>query len=282
MRIGENVTVYAGAQPQNGGAVENGGKGQEKRKTLFAGDMNPGNTLQDRIAQRKEEARKQALKVVGEALAGRQAVDDGLEESRTHIEELKEEARELQEEAAGVTKRREDLEKAYEAGELSGKDYAEEKSALTQEEKAYQKKLGENEGARMGEEAVIRGTKRELLKDKSMVTARDEAALIMEAAGDEIIGMALEESREHIDEESRKREEQAEKLREEEEKKEEILEKREEREEKLEELLESVPVKEMVTLDQMQEDVRQEVQNIIDKMNLLSDDIKGAKVDQTI
>lgn len=282
MKVGENVTIYAGAQPMNGGVLENGKKEQENRKTLFAGDRNPGNTLQDRIAQRKEEARKQAMKVIGEALAGRQAIDDGLEESRAHIEELKEEAKGLQEEASGVTKRQEDLEKAYEAGEISQGDYAKEKADLSQEEKVYQGKIGANEGARMGEEAVIRGTKRELLKDKSMVNAQDEAALIMEAAGDEIVGMVIEDSRDHIDEESRKREEQAEKIREEEEKREEILEKREEREEKLEELTESVPVKEIVTLDQLQEDVRQEVQDIIDKMNLLSEDMKGVAVDHML
>lgn len=282
LRIGENVTIYAGQQPLNGEAVEKGEREQEKRKTLFAGDMNPGNTLQDRIAQRKEEARKQAMKVVGEALAGRQAVDEGMEESRAHIEELKHEALELQEEASGVEERREALENAYQAGEVGQAAYEEEMANLDQEAKVYQDKLGENKGAQMGEEAVIRGTKRELLKDKSMVSAQDQAEQIMEAASDDIVGMVMEDSREHIDEESQKREEQAEKIREEEEKKEEILEKREEREEQLEELLESAPVEEIVTLDQMQEEVRQEVQSIIDKMNLLSEDIKGVAVDQML
>lgn len=282
MRIGENVTIYAGAQPQNGGTVERDGKEQEKRKTLFAGELNPGSTLQDRIAQRKEEARKQAMKVVGDAWAGRQAIDEGMEESRAHIEQLKQEALELKEEASGVTERREALENAYQAGEISREAYEAESKDLDQEEKVYQGKLGENKGMQMGEEAVIRGTKRELLKDKSMVSAQNQADQIMEAAADDIVGMVLEESRDHIDEENEKREEQAEKIREEEEKKEELLEKREEREEEMEELLESAPVKEMISLDQLQEEVKQEVQNIVDKMNLLSDDLKGAMVDQTL
>lgn len=282
MRIGENITLYAGTQPPNGKAVENGEKEQEKRKTLFAGEMNPGNTLQDRIAQRKEQAQKQAMKVVGKAWAGRQSVDEGLDESRAHMEELKQEARDLQEEVSGVEKRREALEKAYQAGEIGQAEYLSEKSALAEEEKVYQDKLRENKGSQMGEEAVIRGTKRELLKDRSMGKAWDEADQIMEAAGDDIIGMVVEDSRDHIDEESQKREEQAEKIREEEEKKAELLEKREEREEKLEELLESAPVKEMISLDQLQEEVKQEVQNIVDSMKLLSDDIKGAMVDKAL
>ncbi|MCM1188043.1 MAG: hypothetical protein NC541_01955 [bacterium] len=282
MRVGENITIYTGTQPQTNGAVENREKEQEERKTLFAGELNPGNTLQDRIAQRREQAQKQAMKVVGEAWAGRQEIDEGLDESREHIKQLKQEAKELQEEASGVNERLEELEKAYEAGEISQEEYLSEKANLQQEATTYQSKLSENRGEQMGEEAVIRGTKRELLKDQSMVKAQKEADQVLEAAADEIIGMAVEASRDHIDEESEKREEQAEKIREEEEKKEELQEKRKEREEELEELLEEMPVKEMVSLDQLQEDIRQEVQGIVDKMKLLADDLKGAVVDQAL
>lgn len=282
MKIGENITLYTGAQPVNGRVAEEAQKEQEQRKTLFAGDINQGNTLRDRIAQRKEQARRQAMQVVGDALAGRKTVDEGLDESRARFEDLKREERDLKEEAAGVEERRQELEEAYAAGEIDQAQYLSEKAALDQEERAYQGKLADNRAAQMGEEAVIRGTKRELPKDQSMLKARDQAEEIRKAAGEEIMGMVLEESRDHIDEESRKREEQAGKIREEQEKLEEIQKKRDEREEELEKLLASAPVEEMVSLDQLQDEIRQDIQNIVDKMKVLSDDIKGAMVDEAL
>lgn len=281
MRIGENVTLYAGAQPVNGMTTDGTDGEQEKRKTLFAGNLNPENTLQDRIAQKKAEAQKQAMKVVGEAWEGRQAVDDDLDSRRTHVKELKEEKNQLQQEAAGVAQRQEELEKAYEAGEITQAEYLSEKLSLSQEENTYKQKIADNENEIFSENAVIRGTRRELLKDQSMGKAWDQADSIMDAAGDEIIGMVVDASKEHIDEETEKREEQAEAIQEKKEEQEEILEKREERKEQMEELAESVPVQEILSMDKLQEEVKQEVQNIVDKMKLIAEDIKGAMVDET-
>lgn len=282
MKIGENITLYAGGQPANGMTTDGTAEEQEKRKTLFAGNLNTENTLQDRIAQKKAEARKQAMKVVGEAWEGRQAVDDDLDSRRAHVKELKEEKNQLQQEAAGITQRQEELEKAYEAGEITQAEYLSEKLSLSQEENTYKQKIGDAESEILSENAVIRETRRELLKDQSMGKAWDQADAIMDAAGDEIIGMAVDASKEHIDEETEKREEQAEAIQEKKEEQEEILEKREERKEEWEELIESVPVQEMISMDKLQDEVKQEVQNIMDKMKLLAEDIKGAMVDETL
>lgn len=284
MKIGENITLYAGAQPANGVTTEGtaGEQEKEERKTLFAGNLNQGNTLQDRIAQRKAEAQKQAMKVVGDAWEGRQAVDEDLESRRSHVEELKEEKVQLQQEAEGVAQRREELEKAYEAGEISQAEYLSEKLNLSQEENTYQQKIADHESEIFSENAIVRGTRRELLKDQSMGKAWNQADAIVDAAGDEIIGMVMDTAREHIDEEAEKREEQAEAIKEEKEEQEEILKKREEREEQLEELVESVPVEEMISMDKLQDEVKQEVQEIMDKMKLISEDLKGAMVDESL
>lgn len=282
MKIGENITLYAGAQPSGGKAAEGAAEEREKRKTLFAGDLNQNNTLQDRIAQRREQARREAMKAVGDAFAGRQTVDKIMDESRAHIEELKTEQERLKEEAAGVAGRRERLESAYQAGEIGQEEYLSEKEALSEEENVYNGKLAENQGKIMGENASIRSTKRELPKDKSMVKARDEADSIMEAAGDEIMGMVVEDAKDHIDEEAEERREQAQEIKEKREEQEDILEKREERKDKLEELAESVPVEEMVSMDQLQDEVEQEVQEILNKLKLIPEDIKGASVDRLL
>ena len=42
-----------------------------------------------------------------------------------------------------------------------------------------------------------------------------------------------------------------------------------------------MPTEEMLTFDKMQTDVKQEVQNILNKMKLIQEDIKGAAVDTT-
>ena len=282
MKIGENITLYAGAQPADSRAAENDAKEQGKRKTLFAGELNQNNTLQDRIAQRREQARREAMKTVSDAFAGRQKVDEITAESRAHLEELKADQERLKEEAAGVSGRQERLETAFEAGEIGQEEYLAEKASLSEEETVYRDKMAENQGKIMGENASIRGTKRELPKDKSMVKAWNQADIIMEAAGDEIMGMVVEEAKDHLDEEAEERREQAQEIKEEWEEQEEILEKRQEREDRLEELAESVPVEEMVSMDRLQDEVEQEVQEILNKLKLLPEDIKGTSVDQLL
>ena len=282
MKIGETITLYAGAQPAHSRAAENDAKEQEKRKTLFAGELNQNNTLQDRIAQRREQARREAMKAVGDAFAGRQKVDEITDESRAHLEELKADQERLKEEAAGVSGLQERLETAFAAGEIGQEEYLAQKASLSEEETVYRDKMAENQGKIMGENASIRGTKRELLKDKSMVKAWNQADSIMEAAGDEIMGLVVEEAKDHLDEEAEERREQAQEIKEEREEQEEILEKRQERKDRLEELAESVPVEEMVSMDRLQDEVEQEVQEILNKLKLLPEDIKGTSVDQLL
>ncbi len=282
MKVGENISLYAGTAPQNAAAAGGAEKNKEQRKTIFAGDLNQGNTLQDRIAQRKAQAQKEAMKIVGDAFAGELSVDEGVEESRRHIDSLQEEKKQLQEEAATIDAGREKIEKAYEAGEISEEDYQAELKDFYQRKQESNKSLAENESGIMGENAVIRGTKLERLKHNPMGKAQNVADAVMEAASGEIVSMVMDEAKEKIDEESEKREEQAEKIEEKREEKEELIEKQKEHREEKEALLEEMPVEEVVSLSRTQTDIRQEVQEILDKMKLLAEDLKGAKVDETL
>ena len=63
---------------------------------------------------------------------------------------------------------------------------------------------------------------------------------------------------------------------------EEVLEKRREDEEELEELMKDMPLEEMSDLKNAQTEIQQEIQNLVSKMNLVAEDIKGAKVDTNI
>ena len=109
-----------------------------------------------------------------------------------------------------------------------------------------------------------------------------DADEVLKAARDEILGMVIEEAKDHIDEEQENREEEAEEIKEEREEQEELLEERKENEEELEDLMEDMPIDEMADLKSTQEQIRQEVQNVVNKMHLVTEDIKGAMVDTNL
>ena len=104
----------------------------------------------------------------------------------------------------------------------------------------------------------------------------------MEEASEEIVGMLFEEGKEHLDEEQKLREEQAEKIEKEKEEQEAFIEAQKEKKEAAEELTEEMPMEEMLTLEQAKTDVQKEVQNIVDKMKLVAEDMKGAVVDKSV
>lgn len=283
MKVDQNITLFVGGQPGNSPATEGAGRKQETRKTVFAGDLNrQEGSLQDRIEQKKQEARKQAMKVVGEAFAGDRAMDEDIENRYQNIKDLQEDRQRLLDEKENVEIRKEDLEKGFEAGEISEEDYLAEMKDLKKESVIRDQELDDNEAQVMSENSAIRSIQKERLKYSAMTKAQDQAEDILDAAGDEIMGMVVEEGKDHIEEEAEERQEQAEEIKEEKEKQEEVIENQKERREEEEELLENVPMEEMLSLDQIQSDVKQEVQNILDKMKLIEEDIKGAVVDRNL
>lgn len=282
MKIENNITLYAGAQPGNSAAAEGTNEEQENRKTLFAGNLNQGNTLQDRIAEKKAQAQQKAMKVVGEVFAADRALDEDMNARRQHVKDLSEERKVLQDEMAGIMERQETLEKARENGEIGEEQYAQEMENLREEQRIQDQKLNENQGTMESENATIRNTRIERLKHHAMTDAQAQAEDIMAAARDEIIGMVKEEGIDHADEEADKREEQAEAVKEEKEEKEQLLEKQKEKREEQETWLEEMGPAEFSELVKTDTDVQKEVQDMLKKMNLLDEDLKGAAVDQSI
>ncbi len=320
MRIDKNVTIFAG-DVQSGSnadkAQKDGSTPEKNKKTIFAGDLNGDFNLRDRIQQKKEEARKQAMKLVGDAWDNERAIDDDLNSRREHIKELEQQNEGIQAELKDIEKQQEDLKEIYgvadDSQEQKDLEILRKKKngeALTQEETGrygeiassepteYQKRqldlddltrnkqtqLQKNQQDIIVENAIIRGTKQELrgMKRSPMQEAAAQAEQIMDAASDEIVSMVMQDAKEHLDEEQAEREEQAEAIKEKREEQEEILEKRREKKEELEELTESLPMDEMLKLENAKTDIQQEVQNIVDKMKLVAEDIKGSMVDTSI
>lgn len=283
MKVGNNITLYAGAQPGSS-AMEGTEREQENRKSIFVGNLNNNRegTLQDRIAERKAKAQEKAMKVVGEAFHTDLKIDESMEESRQHVKELTEESRELQNGLEDINRRQDVLEKAKANGEISEEQYLQDAENLNQERKVQEQKLAQNQGVIQGENASIRGTRLERLKYHHMADAQKQADEIMDAAEQEILGIAWQEGVDHVDQEAEKREEQAEEIKEEREEKKELLEKQKEKREEEEAWIEELSPKEFSNLTKSAEDVQKEVQDMLRKMNLLDEDIKGAAVDESL
>lgn len=286
MKVDNTITIFAGGQSGESRAAEDIRREQDGRKTVFAGELNQnqGQTLQDRIAERKAKAQEKAMKAVGDAFHGELKIDEGMEESRQRVKKLTEEQGQLRDGLETVEKREETLEQAKENGEVSEEEYLQEMDSLQQERKAQQQKLGRNDSEIQGENASIRGARMGRLSRKvnPMQKAQEQKDEIMDAARDQAVGMAVQEGMDRLDEEAEKREEQAEEIREEREEKAELLEEQKEKRKEQETILEEMSPTEISDLTKSQEDVKKEVQDMLREMNLLSEDIKGAAVDESL
>ena len=246
MRV-QNTTIFMGdsTKAERHGSAPQAEK--EKSGTVFAGNLNK--TI-DPIAKKREEARNQAMKIVGDAWAGEKKIDDDLEERRRKIEEHKvtlsdsldavnkideerlalrdekgftgedkeeQELRLLEKEADSekegsyVWLTKEDRKELARLKEEGLTDYQQKSLSLYKSKEPYEKEIAEASAGIEEENAIIRGTKLERLKHHTMVDAGKEADAVMEAASDEIVGMLMEESKEHVDEKLEEAKEAAEK-----------------------------------------------------------------------
>lgn len=152
----------------------------------------------------------------------------------------------------------------------------------------------------------IRAIKLERLKFREMEKAQEKAEDVMKAAGKEIVGMLMEEAKDHVDEEMEEKKEEAEEKAEEKAEQEEKIEDRKEDAAELDERIDEAHVKneereelrreaeersreEAVLLDDIMEagrgpgsfsDVQMDVKKMLHKMKLLEEDLKGTMVDE--
>lgn len=292
----------------------------QKESIYFAGNIGQQGSLRDRIALRMQEAQKKAMKVVGDVWNSERVIDEDLQERRDRVTRLLQENKELQgqvseleeeqsvlQERYGVTddsKEQKDLEllreyrkmKTGRGGSLTKEeyeyvskrelegltDYQQQQLDLDESKYYYQDIIGENDTNIKNQNATIQAIRRERLKSSPMVKAQKEADKIMEAASNEAIGMVVEDAKDHIDEEHEKREEKVKEVEEEREEIEELREKQKEHKEDWEEFLENLPTEELLSLEKCGKDIQQEVQDIMNKMKLIAEDMKGVKVDESL
>lgn len=317
-------------------------KKQDKNtgKTIFAGDLN---LAENPIAKKRREAQEKALKIVRSAWESDQSVEKSIQDrkdSYDKMKQLKEEAQAtikdieankaaLKEEygieddsqeqedlellekyqnmLAGVSTESFTEEEEKRLGEISSKPLTEYQRAaldLNEQKIKFKKDIKKAEQQMQAVNSEIRSIEQEKLKSDPMAEAQKAADSVRKAASDEIIGMLVDEAKEHIDEE----------LEEEKEKAKEAAEEKEEKEEQLDEIREKQAVQEAIitgtkeaaekaeaekrrndmpdveltdTIELAQSngqtgDVQKLLNEIKTSMNLLEADLKGIQVDTEV
>lgn len=166
----------------------------------------------------------------------------------------------------------------------------------------YMEQLQEAQKGLIEESGALRAIALERLKYHPIVDAKEDADKVMENASDEIKGMLMDEAVDHIDEKSEEEFEKAEESKEEKKEEEEKLEEIKERREELEALADpekaererrqsendsdvgygDILTEAILKMDGVKADIQQEVSDMVTKMKLVAEDLKGLKVDELL
>lgn len=253
-------------------------------KDMRAENLEARNALKDLDAQRKDIGREYGLGEEGLSEEDWDILEKGKKKPMFMSDEEKARYQELEEQG------------------LTG-EYYDRCKDIDDLQKFYKNTIDENTGMIESYEAAnkaVHKARLDLRKGNPMIAAQEEAEAIMEAARKEIIGMLYDEGKDHIDEEMQEKVEQAQEAKEKKEEEEEKLEairedkveienqvdaareKARENEKRNEELIEALPAEELLRMTSGTSDFQQELKDIMNRMKLMEEDLKGAAVDATL
>jgi len=286
MKITENAKLYVG------GTIEQNSENQVEPKVqpsdkvrMFAGNIGTQNPLDTQIAEKRATAMEKAKKLLSDVFAAEKSIDDDLAERANRIKESEQTIVDANKELAVLEEEKIKMKEQY---GITGEE--------TEEELPVEYKMQRDELARYGEpqrqvikeaqdtieeeRKVIAAITVERLKSDPMVETSKHAEELLTSAEEEIAGMVTDAAVEHVQEEAKK----AKKKQEAEEEKAELEEaKRKERDERRKEVeLSDVPVQELLNLEQVRGELKQEVDQMLVEMKLLAEDIKGSMVDEEL
>ena len=277
MRI-QNTTIFMGdsTRSERNQQISKEQEGANGQKNIFAGGLNGS---LDPIARKQQEAKKQVMKIIGDARESDRKIEDGIAESRNNIKEQKKTIDKANDELKLIEEARQELKEHYGIEEDSQEEQdlklleKQRKSLkpdsgihLTEEEKEriaqikeeglteyqrrsmallnsgspYEKEISEAQKQIKAETGTISVLKEATLKSKTMIKAQKAADDVMDAAREDIIGMLADESKDHIDEEMEEKKEAAEEKAEKEQEEEEKIETRKEENEEQEAFAEQI------------------------------------------
>jgi len=273
---------------KEGAKADKAGRAESAKKSdsIFAGDLN---LMESPIEKKRKQAKREAMKLVQDAWANEQKVDESVSERKYHYEEMKKQKGSAQKELNDINGNREELKKVYgvtdDSEEQKDLELLERRQdanngfgpPLTEEEKEklkeidekplteyqqrmleyndlsakFRKEVKEADDGMRDDAADMRAIMIERLKTHPMVDAKKAADKIMKAASKEIIGMMVDEAKEEIDKKAEEEKEKADEKKEE----------KEEKEEQAEELREKIAIQEALIegTKEAAEEVKKEV-----------------------
>jgi len=290
----ENGTLFADK-------VEKG-----NRKTFFMGNTNIAN---DPLAEKRKEAQEKAWKVVSDAWDADKAVDKSVEDRKNHYNEMLEVIKEAQTHLKDINAQVDTLKEEYGITEETEykdwpSEYKQRYFELNKQASEFEKKIQDADKLMKDDIADIKAIALERLKSDPMAEAQKTADAIEAAANKEIIGMAMQQAKEHIEEKMEEAKEKAEEKAEEEEAKEEQLEDLQEIKALQEAIIEGtkeavaeaearrqeneapeLPLDDLIKLTQMNTETdkaQKSLDEIKYSMSLLEADLKGIEIDEEV
>ncbi len=271
MKVKDNATINVNEvsthRNRRTGEIE-----QTKGKSVRASELNINNKLtndiESRIEKRKQQAQKQAMKVMGDAFAGEQKLDEAAADYRTKADEATERNGELNSQMKAISERKKEL---SEGNQPVDEQELKEIDATIQN---YQSQIDKNNSEIEGNMGAVREMSIERLKAHPIVDAQKQVDTINKAASDEIVGMLMNDAKDHVDDNLQKAQEEAQK--------------KEDKEQETGSSDNKADAADKTSADAIQTvsnsiaDAQKEVKNIINKMKILNSDINGAAVDKTL
>ena len=285
IKITENTRLYVGSSVEQNTEKRLGKSAQNDEIRLFAGNIGVQNPLYTQIAEKRATAMEKAKKLIGDVFAAEKSVDDDLAERANRIKKSEQAIVDANKELAKFEKEKEKLKEQYgvtgeESEEELPAEYKMQRDELTRYGEPQHQFIEEAKKVIEEEPKVIAAITVERLKIDPMIGATEQTEELLASAEEEIAGMVMDAAVENLQE---KAEEAKDKQEAEKEKAELEESKRKEREERRKEAeLSDVPVQELLQLEQVRGEMKQEVDNMLTEMQLLAEDIKGSMVDEEL
>lgn len=286
---------------------------EKNRKAFFAGNSGAAgkNDYAQRVENRRRQAKKEIKKLIGDVWDNDKKLDNDMAELRNKAGELKAENNDLRDTIKNSEAEREafkaeygisddseeqkELELLQRAAEripdLSVEEWDKYNEIMSRgltdyQQRSFEKykyevdcreKLRGNESEIEESFGTVRATKQARLEKDPMLEAQDAADKIAAAASKDIVGILKQEAIDHVDEENEKNLEAAKKQKEKKEEEEERIAERKEKREALEKHIEELTEK--LSSGSVSEDVKKDIQELLDRLKLLDEDIKGSMID---
>ena len=164
-------------------------------KTVFGANLNLADAP---LEEKKQEARKQAMKVVRDAWDGDHSIDDSIALTNEHYKVMEQEAYDANQQLKSLEEKRDALLEEYN-GDTSNPEYIERSMGLSKQRNKFSADAEHAKNAMLDDVGDVHAIEKERLKSHGMVDATNVAEDIMDAAAKEMVGLVIQDAKDTID-----------------------------------------------------------------------------------